>query len=158
MKYLAMSDLWRLDQMRQKFKETSGTAQVRTTEQSRVLGHIKQIFPLAVFPDDLIIEELRIVHIKKTGPWMNQVISIMATDIACVNTSTGILFGELHVRSLTGGPEIYLDHIARGDVVAARSLIEGIALASREGLIIEEQRNLEAERQNFIAAGEIHYG
>lgn len=147
MRTLAQSDLWRFDQVvKSKPQISNGT--------SRVLGKFRQIFPITLFPDQLIVEELRIVWVKRNGPWANEVISIMATDIACVNSSCGPFFGHIQIKSLTGGPEILVDSLTRKNVYRIRSLVEGIALASREGLQIESA-DLEAERQNLYRAGEI---
>lgn len=147
MRYLTQSDVWRLDQiMRAK--------PVGTDVQSRVLGRFNQVFPLTFFPDELIIEELRIVWVKKNGPWMNEIVSIMATDIASVNISAGPFFGEIHIQSLTGGPEILIDKIVRDHVLNARSLIEGIALSAREGLKIASD-SLETEKSSLLRAGAI---
>jgi hypothetical protein len=122
--------------------------------QSRVLGRFNQVFPLALFPDELIVEELRVVWIKRSGPWMNEIVSTMATDIASVNVSAGPLLGHIHIKSLTGGPEILVDKIVRHNVLQARSLIEGIALGAREGLKIAYD-NLATERASLIRAGAI---
>lgn len=148
MKYPAQSDIWRLDRIT---KVGSGLSSNGT---SRVLGHFRQIFPLTFFPDHLIIEELRIVWVKRSGPWTNEIISIMATDIACVNASAGPFFGHVHIQSLTGGPQIMVDNLFRRNVFKVRSLVEGIALASREGLKIENN-NLESERENLLRAGSV---
>src|SRR3990167_9100479 len=107
MKYLAQSDLWRLEQV---MKTKPAFSQNGT---SRILGRFRQIFPLTLFPGELIIEELRIIWVKRNGPWVNEVISIMATDIACVNASTGPFFGHVHIKSLTGGPEILVNSMTR---------------------------------------------
>lgn len=147
MRYLTQSDLWRLD-------HTVRAKSITGNGQSRVLGRVMQIFPITLFPDELIIEELRVIWVKKNGPWMNEVVSIMATDIACVNASSGPFFGHVNVKSLTGGPEIQVDKLTRHDVFKVRSLVEGIALSTREGLKIA-QDNLEDERQSLLRAGEI---
>lgn len=145
MRYLTQSDVWRLN-------KTMKANPVTSSVNSRVLGRFNQVFPLALFPDELIIEELRVVWIKRSGPWMNEVISTMATDIACVNVSAGPFLGHVHIQSLTGGPEILVDKIVRNNVLQARNLIEGIALAAREGLKISYD-NLETERANLMRAG-----
>lgn len=147
MKYLTQTDVWRLDNIMK-------AKPITEHGQSRILGRFRQIFPLTLFPDELIIEELRIVWVKKNGPWMNEIVSIMATDIACVNSSSGPFFGHIHVQSLTGGPEILVDALTRGTVLTARSLIEGIALSAREGLRIV-QNNIESERASLLRAGEV---
>lgn len=151
MKYPAQSDLWRLN-------TAIHTKSISTNGHSRVLGHFKQLFPLTLFRDNIIIEELRIIHVKQEGPWIEEVISIMATDIACVNCITGMFFGSVHIKSLTGGPEIFVDNLLRKDVLTIRNLVEGIALASREGLKINHESNLEEERESFLRAGAVHYG
>lgn len=148
MRYLTQSDVWRLDKTMKAKPVTSGNVE------SRVLGRFNQVFPLALFPDELIVEELRVVWIKRSGPWMNEIVSTMATDIACVNVSAGPLFGHVHIQSLTGGPEILVDKIVRSSVLQARSLIEGIALAAREGLKIAYD-NLATERASLMRAGAI---
>ena len=147
MRYPTQSELWRLDHI-------VHAKPLVTNGQSKILGRFRQVFPLTLFPDQLIIEELRIIHVQNDGPWLNRVNSIMATDIACVNASSGPFFGRVHVQSLTGGPEIFVEHLTRSNVYKIRSLVEGIALASREGLTIGYS-NLETERQNLIQAGSI---
>lgn len=150
MKYTAQSDLWRLDHV----VKTRPIFERTQNGESRVLGRFRQIFALTLFPDDIIIEELRIVHVQNDGPWAKGINSIMATDIACVNASAGPFFGRVHIQSLTGGPEITVDNLSRAAVFKIRSLVEGIALASREGLMIN-QKNLEDERQSLLAAGAV---
>ena len=152
MKYPALSDIWRLD-FASRPKKT--IIEHVHNGQSRVLARIRQIFPLTLFPDQLIVEELRIVWYRRNGPRSNEVISIMATDIACVNAASGPFFGHIHIQSLTGGPEITVDNLLKGDVYKIRSLVEGIALSAREGLRIEDTA-LETERENLLRAGSIH--
>lgn len=149
MKSLAQSDMWRFNQV---LRPMQAPAQ---SSNSRVLSRFQQVFPLTFFPDELIVEELRIVWVQNNGFWSKQIISIMVTDIACVYAGSGPFFGSIHVKNLTGGPEIYMGNLRRDDVFRVRSLIEGIALASREGLKIENT-NLQTERQNLQSAGAIN--
>ncbi len=148
MKYPAQSDLWRLN------NAIRPSPIVNQKGQSRVLGRFNQIFPLTLFPDQLIIEELRIIHLQRNGPWSQFVNSIMATDIACVNASAGPFFGHIHIQSLTGGPQIMVDSLHKSDVFKIRSLVEGIALSTREGLRIEG-KDLQSEKVNLLNAGSI---
>ncbi|MBI2598675.1 hypothetical protein HYW40_00425 [Candidatus Curtissbacteria bacterium] len=147
MKYPSLGDLWKLDTI-------AKSRPIKTNGQSRILGRFRQLFPLTFFPDELLIEELRVVWVKKMGPWTTEIVSIMATDIACVYASRGLVIGQIHIKSLTGGPEIRIDKIFGSHAYRARNLIEGIALASREGLKVEET-NLESEKAGLIRAGEV---
>ena len=152
MRYPALSDMWRLDMALR--PKTNGKA-ITEGGQSRILYSARQIIPLTLFPDQITVEELRIVWLRKMGPWMNEVVSIMATDIASVNCSTGLFFGYIHVQSLTGGPEILVDNLLKKDVLVIRSLVEGIAMSAREGLKVYGE-NLEAEKQSLIQAGTVN--
>lgn len=156
MKYPAQSELWRMEMINKLKRQFQGESKNHNGT-SRVLAKFSQIFPITLFPDSIIIEELRIVHFKRYGPLSSEVSSIMATDIACVYASTGVLLGQIHIKSLTGGPEIYLDNLARKDVLTIRSLVEGIALASREGLKVDHESSIAEEKQNFLQAGAIRY-
>ncbi|KKS11390.1 MAG: hypothetical protein UU67_C0074G0007 [Candidatus Daviesbacteria bacterium GW2011_GWB1_41_5] len=152
MRYPALSDMWRLDMALR--PKTNGKA-ITEGGQSRILYSARQIIPLTLFPDQITVEELRIVWLRKMGPWMNEVVSIMATDIASVNCSSGLFFGFIHVQSLTGGPEILVDNLLKKDVLVIRSLVEGIAMSAREGLKVNGE-NLEAEKQSLIQAGTVN--
>ena len=92
MNYPALSDMWRLDRAL-KLKSTNGNTQIVPNSQSRILARTRQVFPLTLFPDEIIVEELRIVWLRKNGPWSYEVVSIMATDIASVNAASGPFFG-----------------------------------------------------------------
>lgn len=150
MDYPALSEVWKLKTL------SSGSKRgILSNGKSRLLFRARQVFPMTLFPDEIIIEELRIIWYKQKGFWTNEVVSIMATDIASVNASSGPLFGHIHVQSLTGGPEILVDNLLRKDTYRLRSLVEGIALSAREGLSIQND-NLEVERQNLYKAGEVN--
>ncbi len=154
MNYLALSDSWRLDRAT-RLKNGTGKAEITPNSQSRILARSRQIFPLRLFPDEIIVEELRIVWFKRFGPWSYEIVSIMATDIACVNAASGPFFGHIHVQSLTGGPQICVELLPRKDVYKIRSLVEGIAMSAREGLNVEKA-NIEMERRNLMQAGQIN--
>jgi len=147
---LAQSSPWRLEQVTK-----NQNPSFRFSKRSRTLGRFRQVFPFTLFPDDLVIEENRIVWINNKGPWTKEIISTMATDIASIDSSTGPIMGHIHVRSLTGGPEIVLDKLPKNDVLKARFLIEGVVINSRRGEIIEKP-NLEVERSYLINKGRIN--
>ena len=150
--YPAQSDIWRLNLVNTARKTTGKITQLG---KSRVLYRAKQVFPINFFPSEIIVEELRIIHLKQMGPWASDIFSIMATDIASVEAANGLLFGHISIKSLTGGPEIFVESLTKRDVYNLRSLVEGIALSAREGLKINSQ-NLETEMQSLYRAGDIN--
>lgn len=128
---------------------------VNNQYKSRILYRAKQVFPVVLFPSEIIVEELRIIHIKQMGPWTSDVFSIMATDIASVEAANGLLIGHIHIKSLTGGPEIFVDTLSKRDVYRIRGIVEGIAMSAREGLKVKSQ-DLETERQSLYQAGRVN--
>ncbi len=86
MNYPALSDIWRLN-IAANGGATNGGTHITQIGKSRVLYRAKQVFPIILFPSEIIIEELRIVHIKQLGPWQNAILSIMATAISSVKAS-----------------------------------------------------------------------
>lgn len=148
MQYPSQSELWKMDRIKP-FSTHVNHYMPRT------LGRFKQVFPLVLFPNDLIIEEHRVVFFINKGPWIREVISTMATDIASIDSSTGPFLGLIHIKSLTGGPEILIDRLYKEDVLKARSLVEGVVLASRNGERFQEN-NIEAERNHLITRGKIN--
>jgi len=150
MRYPAQSELWRLERvMKIPFKQMS------PFKRPKVLGRFRQIFPLTIFPDELIVEEDRVIWRLNKGPWVRELISIIATDIASLDSSTGPFFGHMHVKSLTGGPEILIDKLMRSDVSSARFLVEGIVIASRRGENFQKD-NIEFERRYLMSRGQIN--
>ncbi|MEX2027905.1 MAG: hypothetical protein WD988_00205, partial [Candidatus Curtissbacteria bacterium] len=127
----------------------------KLVKKSREIARFHQVFPLVIFPDEIVVEEHRVILIRNRGPWMDQVITIMDTDIACVNASTGPLFGQVHVKSLTGGPEIFIDWLLKHNVYKTRGLIEGIVLTSRGPLEINTE-SLEVETEALLRFGEVN--
>ena len=112
MNFPAQSEIWRLNIA----NGQTGRKKITQIGKSRILFRTRQVFPIILFPSELIIEELRVVCLKQLGPWAQEILSIMATDIASVNAASGLFFGHIHVKSLTGGPEILVDSLPRRDV------------------------------------------
>lgn len=149
MNYVAQSDLWKLEQA---LKNRSA---IKPSSKSRILARFRQIFPLTLFPDELLIEEKRVIWVQNKGPWTSNLLSIMATDIASVNSTTGPFFGHVHIKSLTGGPEITVDKLLSHEITKIRSLVEGITLASRNGFDFENG-SLEVEREYLLKSGSVN--
>jgi len=143
-----------------KEKETGRYAEYKGSEElerkSRVLDRFKSMFPFMLFPDELIVEENRVIWKNWLGPGMTSVISIMATDISNVQASHGPFFGHLHVGSLVGGPEILVEKLSRKDVVKARALIEGIILTARERVTLRK-KEVAKEEEELTKIGEVKF-
>jgi len=141
-------------------KEKSGyvdyTENREPGNKSRVLRRFRSVFPFMLFPDELIVEENRVIWKNWLGPGYSRVISIMATDISNVQASHGPIFGHLHVGSLVGGPEILIEKLSRKECVKARALIEGIILTAREKLAVRK-KEIEKEKEELSKLGGVKF-
>lgn len=110
---------------------------IEIKKNSPVLARFKSVFPFDLFPDELIVEEKRIVWIQRFGPKMCEVITLSPGDINRIEASAGPLFGHIHVAIPRHDIEIIVEKLKRKDAFRARDLIEGLMGASREGIKIE---------------------
>ncbi len=78
----------------------------------------------------------------------------MATDIASIDASAGPFFGRIHIKNLTGGPEIMIDNLLRKDVYRIRCLVEGVSLSARAGLKVDDE-DLDMKREFLARAGSV---
>jgi hypothetical protein len=104
---------------------------------SHELARFKAVFPFQLFPDELIVEEKRVIWIHRFGPRMCEVITLLPSDINTVEASTGPIFGHLHVSIPRHDIEILIDCLKRNDALFARDLIDGLATAARQNVEIE---------------------
>src|SRR4030066_911134 len=109
---------------------------VEPQEGSVSLARFKAVFPFQLFPDELIVEEKRIIWIHRFGPRMCEVVTLLPIDINRVEASAGPLFGHLHVSIPRHDIEIFIDRLKRKDALFARDLIDGLVTAVRENLPI----------------------
>lgn len=147
MNYQSLSPAWKLDYVSRARSQISNNV-------AGELARFRQPFYLTFFPDELIIESQKVVWMRNKGPFMSEIDTIMATDIACVYASSGPFFGHVHVRSLTGGPEIMVDKLPKQVVFAARSLIEEIALNSRQNFMAKTTGS-QIERESIVRAAPV---
>jgi hypothetical protein len=117
--------------------EESEHPHVEPQADSSVLARFKAVFPLQLFPDELIIEEKRVIWIHRFGPRMCEVITLLPEDINTVEASAGPFFGHLHVSIPRHDIEILIDRLWRKDALFARDLIEGLSTAARQKLEVE---------------------
>ena len=104
---------------------------------SPVLARFKSVFPFDLFPDELIVEEKRIIWITLFGPGMCEVITLAPVDINRIEASAGPIFGHLHIAIPRHDIEIIVERLKRKEAFRARDLIEGLMDAAREGVKIE---------------------
>ena len=110
---------------------------IEPQKDSNVLARFKSVFPFEIFPDELVIEEKRIIWIHRFGPGMCEVLTLLPIDINRVEASSGPLFGHLHISTLRHDVEILMERLTRKNTFKARDLIEGLVVVAKQNLGIE---------------------
>jgi len=110
---------------------------IEPQKDSNVLARFKSVFPFEIFPDELVVEEKRIIWIHRFGPGMCEVLTLLPTDINRVEASSGPLFGHLHISTLRHDVEILMERLTRKNTFKARDLIEGLVVVAKQNLEIE---------------------
>lgn len=106
-------------------------------ETGSVLKIFKSIFPLDFFPDELIVEENRVIWIKRMGPKMCKVLSFLPSEITKIKADVGPLLGHLHVDTFGTQQDILMKNLSRSNTLLARALIAGLVEASKRNIDLE---------------------
>ena len=101
-----------------------------------VLAKARTVFPVTLFPDDVILDRMKITIIKRDFFWSSSVISIQVRDILNVSTSVGPLFGSLTIASrvMNSIDHFEINYLWRGDAVQLKNMIQGYAIAKHSNI------------------------
>lgn len=100
-----------------------------------VLLKVSNIFPFDFFPDDLVIDVNKVNVVSRIFFFSETVHSIAVKDILDVFVECNILFATVKIidRNFIQNL-ISIDYLWRWDAFKARRMIQGLIIASREGV------------------------
>lgn len=101
-----------------------------------VLAKASTVFPVTLFPDDVILDRMKITIIKRDFFWSSSVISIQVRDILNVSTNVGPLFGSLSIASrvMNSIDHFEINYLWRGDAERLKNMIQGYAIAKHSNI------------------------
>lgn len=126
----------------------------------KVLFRVKSIFPFDPFPDELIIEETRVVFKHRVNPFAKRVFSMLIKDISQSRLSTSIFFGKILIQDIFGENEIAIDYLSKRKAYLVKGILDrlqarerrrvaGVPAESIKKILSEESQ----EKENFIDTG-----
>lgn len=125
-----------------KQKELDAAAKLKKTikRYHQVLGAARTVFPIKLFPDDIVVDRTKISIIKRDFFWTSNVISFRVEDVLNVSCSIGPLFGSLTIASrvMSSVDHFQINYLWRNDAIRMKHLIQGH--------IIAKQSNLETDK------------
>lgn len=108
------------------------------------------IFPFTFFRDTLLIDKTKLTIIERLFFFNADIRSYAIEDILSVDISIGLLFSTLTCKTRYDNKKVFsLRYLNKGDASFARKLIQGLIIAKREGVRLEE-----ISKEEILAYGE----
>ncbi len=124
-------------------QEQAKIDQLMKTE-GRVLCHIKSVFPMQMFPDELIVDTNKVTFVHKFFFFTKTVFPILIENINGVRIASGPLFASVTVEISgfeTNPPPLQALWVS--DAVKARSYILGLITAREQNLELDKLSHAE---------------
>lgn len=133
--------------MIKKFQQPHST--LPASQASRVLLHAKGKWPFDLVPDELIIEEKRIIVKRHFFPFVTTINTIPMNKLTNFEVTHSIFFSSVHIKANLIADMVFqwLDH---KDAQEAKELIDGIRIRDNESIVVLEQ-----EKRRYIQTLEL---
>lgn len=109
-------------------------------QSKEMIARVQTIFPLTLFPDDIILDRTKITIIKRNFFWSADVISIRIEDVLNVSSSVGPFFGSVSISSrvMNSVDHFEVDRLWRSDAIEIKKLIQGYMIAKHSEVAIDD--------------------
>ncbi|MBI3341537.1 hypothetical protein HY024_00275 [Candidatus Curtissbacteria bacterium] len=99
-----------------------------------VLMHIKGVFPLDIFPDEVVVD-INKVNIIRNDLFGRKIHSVYLKDISDVIVNSSIFFSSLKIVDM-GFTEsgIVIKNLKRGEAEEARRVIQGLVVSTKQNI------------------------
>lgn len=122
---------------------------VPATQASPVLFSAKGRWPFDFVPDELIIEEKRIIIKRKFFPFVSTITTIPMSKLTNFEVTHSILHSSVHIKAPLVIDTVF-QWMNRADAQEAKELIDGIRMRDNESIVVMEQ-----DRNRFIQTLEL---
>lgn len=152
------------EELREKRKNhSSGMVTVKSKPQadvvppsqvSKVLFVARGVWPFDFYPDELIIEEKRIVVKKNYFPFGGSILSLPIKRLYTFELINSIFFSSIHIKGeALGNADIRFAWLKHKDALEAKNLVDGLKIKENESVEIYA-RDKEALTRVIEAMGE----
>ncbi len=116
-----------------------------------ILFKASTIFPFTFFQDTIIIDKTKITIIERLFFYNADIRSYAIEDILNVEVGIGVFFSTLTCLTRYDNNKVFtLRYLRKKDASFARKLIQGLIIAKREGIHLEE-----ISREEIVSHGEV---
>lgn len=104
-----------------------------------ILFKASTFFPFTFFPDTIIIDKTKVTIVERLFFFNADIRSYSIEDILNVDIGIGLLFSTLKCETRYDNKKVFvLRYLKKKDATFARKLIQGLIIAKREGIHLEE--------------------
>lgn len=109
------------------------------SQSKEVIARVRTIFPLSMFPDDIILDRTKVTIIQRNFFWSSNVLSVRIEDILNVKCSIGPLFGAvtISIRVMNSVDHFEVGHLWRRDAMEIKRLIQGYMFAKHSNVNLD---------------------
>ncbi|EKD85756.1 MAG: hypothetical protein ACD_37C00633G0004 [uncultured bacterium] len=116
-----------------------------------ILFQATTVFPFTFFPDSIIIDKTKVTIIERLFFFHQNTTSYAIEDILNVEVGSGLLFSILTCLTRYDNKKAFsLRYLKNGDAIFAKKLLQGLIIAKREGVHIEE-----LSKEEIMTHGEV---
>ena len=96
-----------------------------------VLTSANTVFPIAMFPDTVLVDRTKVTITRRNFFWSQDVMSIRIEDVLNVSASVGPLFGSLTIvsRVMSTVDHFEINYFWRSDAAHLKHVIQGYVIA-----------------------------
>lgn len=104
------------------------------TRSHEILASARTVFPLTIFPDDVVLDRSKVTIIMRKFFWVENVVSIRIEDILNVSAGVGPFFGSLNISSrvMNSIDHFPVNFLWRSDARRLKCLIQGYVISRHD--------------------------
>jgi hypothetical protein len=108
-------------------------------ESHGILAYARTVFPFTLFPDTITIDRHKLTVVHKRFFGAEQAASVPIENIKNIQADMGPIFGSITITSdhFVNNTQT-LNYLRRGDVKKIQKLVQGITMATSEGIDLSE--------------------
>ncbi|MFO0703596.1 MAG: hypothetical protein U0525_02625 [Patescibacteria group bacterium] len=123
-------------------KENNKEQVVPASDASKEIIRISGKRPFDLSPDELIIEEKRIVYKKNYFPWTSVVSTFLIDKMLECELTHSLLYSNLHIKANDVTPvDIRMSWLDHSEAKKVKEIIDGMRLANTKSIEIKERNS-----------------
>lgn len=120
-------------------KKSAKQTVVQASDASPEIFRIKGRFPFDLYPDELIVEEKRLILKRNFFPWVSQITTVPISKLVSFEVTHSILFSSIFIKWGYSSAETTFQWLTHKDAQKAKEITDGIRLRDNESIQVLEQ-------------------